>query len=222
MKKTIDQMTTDEIEKYLAERKSNEPSNQSELDRIDESVAEQEKDTGIEDTQTAKDRVDEAEGEDTEANPAEEIQAPGLKDEELVAKEQGENSGEPSSINSEPIPELSKSVPPAIGEAPEPTSVLQQEQAPPVMDEQGGEMPVDYQQIIDGQNAKILALEAENKQLKAKMEGAFGLSSKPGEFASVNSLYSNDTSDIPQMRKQQNISESEKYESTKLTLAFGH
>lgn len=57
------------------------------------------------------------------------------------------------------------------------------------------DMPVDYQQIVDGLNAKILALEAENASLKAKTEGAFGLTSRPGEPVKVRSLY-DDTSDI--------------------------
>lgn len=63
-KKTIDDMTTEEIEAYLEKRKASAPSEQSEQDRTDESVAMQEKDSGIEDTQSALDRVDEAEGED--------------------------------------------------------------------------------------------------------------------------------------------------------------
>lgn len=84
----------------------------------------------------------------------------------------------------EPIPEMSKEEP------------VEQ----PLQDEEGGEMPIDYSQIVDGLNAKVLALEAENKQLKAKVEGAFGLTGKPASFAAVNKLYS-DTTDIPLMRK---------------------
>lgn len=52
---------------------------QTEKDRIDESVAAQEKDEGDEDTQSAEDRVDEAEGEEaaqTEEQPAEEAGQP--------------------------------------------------------------------------------------------------------------------------------------------------
>jgi hypothetical protein len=93
----------------------------------------------------------------------------------------------------EPIPEMSNSEP--IEEAEE-----VQEQEQPLQDEEGGDMPVDYSQIIDGLNAKIMALEAENKQLKAKVEGAFGLTGKPAGFTAVNKLYG-DTSDIPPMRK---------------------
>ena len=71
-----------------------------------------------------------------------------------------------------------------------------QEQSAPLQDEEGEELPVDYQQIIEALIAKNMALEAENTKLKAKTEGAFGLSSKPGEFAKVNPLYDNDISDI--------------------------
>lgn len=55
--------TTEEVaeaKKDIAEKGED---TQTEKDRVDESVAAQEEDTGTEDTQTAKDRVDEAEGE---------------------------------------------------------------------------------------------------------------------------------------------------------------
>ena len=68
-------------------------------------------------------------------------------------------------------------------------------------DEQGEPVPVDYQDIIDGLNAKILALEAENMALRAKTEGAFGLASKSGDIVKVNPLYDNDTSDIHFQKK---------------------
>lgn len=100
----------------------------------------------------------------------------------------------------EPIPDMAKSAP-VPEETQEPTASPQTEvQPPPLQDTEGGDMPIDYQQIIDGLNAKNLALETENKQLKAKIEGAFGLSSKPGAFGQVNPLYG-DTTDIPPMRK---------------------
>lgn len=63
------------------------------------------------------------------------------------------------------------------------------------------EPPADYQEIIDGLNAKNMALEAEIKQLKAKVEGAFGLTGKPAGFGKVNPLFDDDLSDIPHMRK---------------------
>lgn len=51
------------------------------------------------------------------------------------------------------------------------------------------DIPMDYEQIIDGLNAKILALQAENERLRAKTEGAFGYSSKIGEGVRRNMLY---------------------------------
>ncbi len=59
----------------------------------------------------------------------------------------------------------------------------------------GEELPVDYGQIIDGLNAKVTALEAENASLKAKIDGAFGYSSKPSIPVKNNRLY-DDCSDI--------------------------
>ncbi len=71
-KKTIDEMTIEEIEKYLDERKSSEESEQDLEDRVDESVAEQEKESDTEDTQDAKDRVDESIGEEVAEEEREE------------------------------------------------------------------------------------------------------------------------------------------------------
>lgn len=55
--------------------------------------------------------------------------------------------------------------------------------------ETGETLPIDYEQIIEGQNAKIAALEAENASLKNKVNGAFGYSAKPTTPAKVNRLY---------------------------------
>ena len=72
-------MTVDEKEKKKAEdniEAKDKQSEQSEKDRIDESVAEQEKHDGNEDSQTAKDRLDESDGEkkadDADNTPAKE------------------------------------------------------------------------------------------------------------------------------------------------------
>jgi len=118
------------------------------------------------------------------------------------SQETGEQTGagiDTEEVTNEPIPDMAPSAAP---ESNQETAILPQEevQPPPLQDEQGGDMPIDYQQIIDGLNAKAMALETENKQLKAKLEGAFGLTSKPGAFTPVNNLYG-DTTDIPPMRK---------------------
>lgn len=83
----------------------------------------------------------------------------------------------------------------------QPSSDVVEELAPPIINENGQELPMDFKEIIDGLNAKNLALEAEIKQLKAKLEGAFGLSSKPADFARTNPLFDDDLSDIPRIRK---------------------
>lgn len=75
------QMTVDEKEKLKAEediKAKDEKSEQSEKDRVDESVAAQEKADGDENSQTAKDRIDESDG----AKAADEGNTP--------SKEQGE------------------------------------------------------------------------------------------------------------------------------------
>ncbi len=89
--------------------------------------------------------------------------------------------------------------PPQVQETEEPPQIEEQPTAlapEPLTDEQGEEMPIDYQQIIDGLNAKIMALQAENASLKAKTEGAFGLTSRVTQPVPVHTLYDNDTSDI--------------------------
>lgn len=88
-KKAIDDMTTEEIEKYLEERKSSEESKQSLEDRVDESVAEQEKEAGDEDEQNAKDRVDEALGEDEKSEEEAEE-----SEEEELSEEKEDNETE--------------------------------------------------------------------------------------------------------------------------------
>lgn len=92
-KKDIDSMTIDEIEKYLESRKANEESDQSLKDRVDESVAEQEKEDGNEDSQSAKDRVDEALGEEEALKEEKEEEAHEEAQEEKheEAEEKGED-----------------------------------------------------------------------------------------------------------------------------------
>lgn len=69
-KKAIDDMTIEEIEKYLETKKSKDE--QDAKDRVDESVAEQEEEKGDKDEQDAKDRVDESLGEEKEDGETEE------------------------------------------------------------------------------------------------------------------------------------------------------
>ena len=62
--------------------------------------------------------------------------------------------------------------------------------------ETGEEIPVDYEQIVEGLNAKIAALQAENASLKNKYEGAFGFSAKPSVPGKVNPLYDDAIDDV--------------------------
>lgn len=62
--------------------------------------------------------------------------------------------------------------------------------------ETGEELPVDYEQIVEGLNAKIAALQAENASLKNKYEGAFGFSAKPSVPGKVNPLYDDAIDDV--------------------------
>ncbi len=160
--------------------------------------------------QDALSRTDEASKEPSEEPPAEapiEEAAPEVapvedkKDEETT--EQVEEAAEAEPPEQEETDEQSASFvreeEPAqtqtsdeTQEAQETTEIQEAHQA----QESAPEMPVDYQSIIDAQNAKIMALEAENKELKAKTEGAFGLVAKPGMTIKTNSLYDDDVSDI--------------------------
>ena len=80
------------------------------------------------------------------------------------------------------IPMMKKGAEPAVDEDAMPESQH-------VTAETGEELPVDYEQIIEGLNAKVAALEAENASLKNRVEGAFGFSSKPSMPGKVNPLY---------------------------------
>ena len=69
-----------------------------------------------------------------------------------------------------------------------------------VTDAEGEKMPIDYQDIIDGLNAKILAQDNEIKRLRAKCEGAFGVMAKSRANVKRNALYDDDVSDVKMMK----------------------
>lgn len=141
-------------------------------------------------------------GEAPESTPPETEESPPETEAETppeIAEESAAEGDEIPPMTVLPTEEISpEESPAATSQTDEPQEISGQEA--PLADEQGEEMPVDYQQIIDGLNAKNMALEAENKQLKAKVEGAFGLTGKPSGFAKVNPLY-DDAGDVPPMRK---------------------
>lgn len=136
----------------------------------------------------------EADGENAEAVVSEDAdeqssvgEAVAEKSDESVDKEPTfQKGGVDSAMGAEPSVE-------SASEEPQMSAEAAGEQ---LQDEQGDPIPVDYQDIIDGLNAQILALKSENKALKAKTEGAFGLSSRLGEIVKTNPLYDDDTSEI--------------------------
>ena len=117
--------------------------------------------------------------EETAEEPVEETPA-----EEEKVEEQEEVATLPEEDD---IPAMQRGIAESMEEPTEP--------APNITAEDGEEIPVDYQQIIDGLNAKLAATEAENKMLKAKYEGAFGYSAKASVPTKVNRLF-DDCSDI--------------------------
>ena len=164
--------------------------------------------------QDALSRTAEASEEPPEAPPAEAPTeeaapeaAPEEETEEEETTEQIEEAAEAEPTDQEETDEQSASfvreeevteatAPPAEASEEQEPQEPQETEEPQAEQEAAPEMPVDYQSIIDAQNAKIMALEAENKALKAKTEGAFGLVAKPGMTAKMNPLYDNDISDI--------------------------
>ena len=83
------------------------------------------------------------------------------------------------------IPSMQKVVPTEVSE----------DNSDEVVSDEGDSIPVDYEQIVEGLNAKIAALEAENANLKSKVDGAFGYSAKTSIPAKINRLY-DDCSDV--------------------------
>jgi len=139
--------------------------------------------------------VDEETGEESEV----------VEEPKPVADEQQEEEQEP--VNEEEAIEDNTEEEPAVDPAEEPEPVVEAEATEPAVndvpamskqensnasiadDETGEELPVDFEQIIEAQQAKITALQAENAKLKTRVEGAFGYSAKPAGSVKVNKLY---------------------------------
>lgn len=129
----------------------------------------------------------------TEETPAETAETAPV--EEVTTEEQENANNGVISDQSEPsqpapadddIPSMQKLSEPVSEEAEQPAQITA---------DTGETIPVDYEQVIEGLNAKVAALEAENASLKSKVDGAFGYSAKPSSPAKVNRLY-DDCSDI--------------------------
>lgn len=109
-------------------------------------------------------------------------------DEEPVMKKVDEDEGPTSEPTEEPEPETSPE-PPVDDEDALIMRRSTDASAENITTDDGSEIPIDSQQIIDGLNAKIAALEAENASLKSRTDGAFGYSAKPTAPGKVNPLY---------------------------------
>lgn len=127
-----------------------------------------------EETQEAEEKPAEAaETTATEEVPTEEGKGENEGTEEAVAEPQPETEDDD-------IPIMTKGAPAGEEDAVDEGSITA---------ETGETLPIDYEQIVEGLNAKIAALEAENASLKNKVNGAFGYSAKPATPAKVNRLY---------------------------------
>lgn len=154
-----------------------------EEEKVEERITEEKAEENTEAETTPSEETPEA-----EEKPAEAAETTATE-EVPTEEEKGENEGteeavtepEPETQEDDDIPIMQK------GEA----AVDEESEAVPnsLVAETGEELPFDYEQIIEAQNAKIAALKAENASLKTKVEGAFGYSAKPANSAKVNRLY---------------------------------
>lgn len=141
---------------------------------------------------------------DEESTPAEEVaeEAKAPAEEEGPTDEASEQATDAES-ETEEAPEISSDEDDDLvmvrgGQAPDEDAVA--EPAEPasqnLVTDEGEELPIDYKEILEAKDARILALEAEIASLKNKYEGAFGFSSKPSMPTKVNSLYDDAIDDI--------------------------
>lgn len=150
-----------------------------ETQTAEETTAEEETPENGENTEPEKETEEVTDEEETEEV---ETEAPETEEEPVMQKgveaDEGDDTGDgETEAIAETAPEETEEV---EGDIPE----MRNE---PAVEE--SDMPADYEAIIDGLNAKILALQAENQKLKAKTEGAFGYSSKIGGAVKHNCLY---------------------------------
>lgn len=149
----------------------------------DKEIAQENSDEKAEDISEEKPEV--VEPTEAEENSEEAAEQTETSEETAGAEEDANNemetpTEEPVSEQEDDIPLMQKGVSASEDETVDDGSITA---------ETGEKIPVDYEQIIEGQNAKIAALEAENASLRNKVEGAFGYSAKPSSPAKVNRLY---------------------------------
>lgn len=118
---------------------------------------------------------------------------PAEEDQEL--EERGENEGAKEETEAETTAEDNDYIAPMAKSEPAGTGEADTVDDASTSAETEETSPTDYAEIVDGLNAKIAALEAENASLKSRVESAFGFSAKPDAPAKVKRLY-DDCSDI--------------------------
>lgn len=171
-------LSSDEVEDNSNAEVKN-VSNDTEVnDSVEENIKEPQTEESSEESISTEETQEETEPETEES--AEEVKDEVSTEEVVEQEEQSEN------IEDDDIPKMQKGI----------QTVNEESEVSNVTTDEGEELPVDYEKIIEGLNAKNAALEAENKALKAKVEGAFGYSAKPSTPAKVNRLYDDAADDI--------------------------
>lgn len=194
LKEKLKELSPEELEQFKAFLTTDEES----AEETKEHTTETKEEEKTEESTTSEEKAEDNVKEETNA-PIEEV----TKTEEKPAKageitpaeevptteENGETEGikettepEQTAEEDDDIPQMTKGEPVGVGEADTVDNSS-------VTAETGETLPIDYEQIVEGLNAKIAALEAENASLKNKVNGAFGYSAKPSAPAKVNRLY---------------------------------
>ncbi len=189
LKELLKELTPEEVEQFKAFLDSEDKKPSEEAVQNDESNTE----PTIEDGNKTEEFDDVSEKSESEKEVAQADEIPSesvdsLEEKETLQKEteddkfseEEQSADEQSSISEEDdIPKMQKGVECSDGET----------ESQQITDETGENIPVDYEQVVEGLNARIAALEAENASLKNKVDGAFGYSAKPTMPVKTNRLY---------------------------------
>lgn len=194
LKEKLKELSPEELEQFKAFLTTDEESAEETKEPATETKEEEKTEGSTSSEEKAEDNVKEEinasteEVTETEEKPAEAGETTPAE-EVPTTEENGEIEGikettEPEQTTEEDddIPQMTKGEPVGVGE----TDTVDNSS---VTAETGETLPIDYEQIVEGLNAKIAALEAENASLKNKVNGAFGYSAKPSAPAKVNRLY---------------------------------
>lgn len=154
----------------------------AEEEKTEEATSEEKAEDKVEGTEST------IEAPETEEKPAE-AEETTPAEEEPTTEETSENEGKEEATEPEQTAEEDDNIPPMIKGEPVGVGEADTVDDGSITAETGETLPIDYEQIVEGLNAKIAALEAENASLKNKVNGAFGYSAKPSAPAKVNRLY---------------------------------